>query len=59
MAPEGQLNDESLPGIVHSGQLSDANQRQFYKKWAELMDAETWDSVPLAAATMSRMEAAE
>lgn len=51
MVPEGRIDDPSLPGIVHAGQLSDANQRLFYKRWAEMMDAETWADMPLAART--------
>jgi ethylbenzene dioxygenase alpha subunit len=58
MAPEGQLLDETLPGLVHSGQLSDANQRLFYKKWAEMMDAEGWDDVPLSPSTTDVAQAA-
>jgi len=57
MAPEGQLHDETLPGVVHSGQLSDANQRLFYKKWAELMDAQSWADVPLSPSSMGQAEA--
>jgi ethylbenzene dioxygenase alpha subunit len=48
MAPLGRLDDGSLPGIVHEGQLSDANQRLFYKRWVEMMDAESWAEIPLA-----------
>jgi ethylbenzene dioxygenase alpha subunit len=59
MAPEGQLHDDSLPGVVHSGQLSDANQRAFYKKWAELMDAPDWGSVGFEPSKMDQKEAAE
>jgi ethylbenzene dioxygenase alpha subunit len=59
MAPSGQLHDETLPGIVHSGQLSDANQRLFYQKWAELMDAESWADVPLSPSTIDRAVAAQ
>jgi ethylbenzene dioxygenase alpha subunit len=58
MAPEGRMHDETLPGIVHSGQLSDANQRLFYKKWAELMDAEHWADVPLSPSTIDHARAA-
>jgi len=57
MAPEGQLHDETLPGVVHSGQLSDANQRLFYKKWAELMDAQSWADVPLSPSSTGQAEA--
>jgi ethylbenzene dioxygenase alpha subunit len=59
MAPEGQLHDPALPGVVHSGQLSDANQRLFYKRWAEMMDAQNWAEIPMAAATMAATMAAE
>ena len=48
MAPEPPAADGALPGIVHSGQLSDANQRLFYKRWAEMLDAESWAEIALA-----------
>ncbi len=59
MAPEGRHPDESLPGVVHSGQLSDANQRLFYRKWADLMDGESWSDIPLSPSTMDRAQAAQ
>lgn len=49
---------EGLPGTASKGQLSDQNQRLFYKRWAEMMDADDWTQIPLAEATMER-EAAE
>ena len=58
LAPRGQEHTPDLPGIVHRGQLSDANQREFYKRWAELMDAPTWAEVPMAAATKPISEVA-
>ena len=48
MAPGGEVDVEGLPGMVSAGQLSDANQRLFYKRWAEMMDAENWADMPLA-----------
>jgi ethylbenzene dioxygenase alpha subunit len=48
MAPPGDVTEEGLPGIVHAGQLSDANQRLFYKRWAEMMDAESWADIPVS-----------
>lgn len=48
LAPAGPREDGALPGLVHEGQLSDANQRQFYRRWAEMMDAESWDGISLA-----------
>jgi len=59
MAPEGRHHDTSLPGVVHSGQLSDANQRLFYRKWADLMDGESWSDIPLSPSTMDRAQAAQ
>ncbi len=55
----GGAVDPNLPGDITRGQVSDANQRAFYRRWAELMDAETWADVPLAPARMSAREAAE
>ncbi len=45
MTPRPQERDSELPGVVHRGQLSDANERLFYKRWAEIMDAENWCDV--------------
>ncbi|AEG51029.1 3-phenylpropanoate dioxygenase [Sphingobium chlorophenolicum L-1] len=47
MAPAGKLETQGLPGHVTAGQLSDANQRQFYRQWAVMMDAATWSDIPL------------
>ena len=52
MAPEGSAENTGLPGIVHRGQLNDANQRLFYKRWAEFMDAEDWSGIPFASPTL-------
>jgi ethylbenzene dioxygenase alpha subunit len=51
LAPRKSEIESDLPGIVHRGQLSDANQREFYRRWAELMDAPTWAEVPMAPVT--------
>ena len=58
MAPGGEVEQDGLPGHVSAGQLSDANQRHFYKKWAQMMDAESWADIPMDRPTISR-EAAE
>lgn len=58
MAPGGGAADATLPGVVSSGQLSDANQRLFYRRWAEMMDARDWSEIPLAPSTL-KAEAAE
>ena len=41
------IHNSAMPGTVHQGQLNDANQRLFYKRYAEFMDAETWSDIPL------------
>ncbi len=50
--------EEDLPGKVNAGQVSDHNQRLFFKRWAEMMKAESWADIPLAENTLDR-EAAE
>lgn len=59
MAPAGEIDREDLPGLVTAGQLSDANQRLFYKRWAEMMDADSWADIPVAAQNATVAEAAE
>ena len=41
-----QIDHEELPGIIYKGQFNDANQRHFYTRWADLMNAESWSDVP-------------
>lgn len=48
-----------LPGNAVHGQLNDANQRQFFGRWAEMMDAETWADMKFAPMTAFAEEAAE
>jgi ethylbenzene dioxygenase alpha subunit len=50
--PAGGAVDPGLPGDIRRGQISDANQRAFYRRWAELMDARTWADVPMAPSRM-------
>ena len=50
--PEVEV-DPDLPGDVTAGQLSDANQRAFYRRWAQMMDAESWADIPLASSKMT------
>ena len=59
MAPGGLSANADLPGIVHEGQLSDANQRLFYRRWAEMMDAPSWDDIALVPMTQPDAEAAQ
>jgi ethylbenzene dioxygenase alpha subunit len=59
MAPEGELREHDLPGDVSAGQLSDANQRLFYKRWALMMDAEKASDISFDQQTAPITEAAE
>jgi ethylbenzene dioxygenase alpha subunit len=36
-----------LPGTVHKGQMTDANQRLFFRRYAEFMDANDWSEISL------------
>ncbi len=58
MAPSQDVELPDLPGDLTSGQLSDANQRAFYRRWAEFMDAESWADLSLAPSRLAA-EAAE
>lgn len=57
MAPTGGDALGDLPGTVHKGQLTDANQRLFYKRWAEMVDAQSWADIPLAPRIMDAVPA--
>ncbi len=40
--------DTGLPGVVTEG-ISEENQRGFYRRWAAMMDAKSWDDLaPIA-----------
>lgn len=51
MNPAPRDDSGTLPGIVHKGQLTDANQRLFFKRYGEFMDAATWEDIPMAPIT--------
>ena len=53
MSPRDQELTSDLPGTVHRGQLSDANQRLFYKRWLEFVTADSWDKIPMEKSIMS------
>jgi ethylbenzene dioxygenase alpha subunit len=36
---------DEFPGNVFQGQINDANQRAFYRRWAQLLGADTWADV--------------
>lgn len=43
---ESEIEHDELPGHVFIGQMNDANQRAFYRRWLDLMCAEEWSAVP-------------
>ena len=42
---------EAIPGLLSGGQ-SETNARQFYAKWAEVMDAPSWNQISINPRTM-------
>lgn len=43
---ETEIEHDELPGRVFRGQMNDANQRAFYRRWLDLMCAPSWADVP-------------
>lgn len=43
---ESRITDTELPGNVFRGQINEANQRAFYQRWLDLMQARGWSEVP-------------
>lgn len=39
-------NHPVYPGIIYQGQYNDANQRQFYQRWRDMMEADSIRTVP-------------
>ncbi|MGC0416846.1 aromatic ring-hydroxylating oxygenase subunit alpha [Embleya sp. AB8] len=44
--PRDELPPGELPGNVFRGQVNDANQRAMYRRWSQLLTAESWADVP-------------
>lgn len=42
-----RLQDTELPCNVYRNQVNEANQRAFYRRWLDLMQAQSWDDVPV------------
>lgn len=42
-----KIQDSPLPGNVYQGQVNEANQRAFYQRWQDLMQADSWPDVPV------------
>ncbi len=47
-----ERKSELAPGVL-SGSTSETNQRAFYDRWAEMMDAPSWANVKISPRTMS------
>ena len=43
--------DPRFPGIVSDGYISENNQRNFYSRWQEFMNAGSWKDIPVAPIT--------
>ena len=41
-----------FPGVVAERYTSESNQRLFYKRWEQFMNAENWEDIPLEPKTM-------
>ena len=39
--------DPDCPGLVSERYISENNQRLFYRRWEEFMNAESWAGIPL------------
>jgi ethylbenzene dioxygenase alpha subunit len=49
-----EIDHPELPGRVYAGQVNDANQRAFYRRWLEMMTAERWSDAPAPPARSAR-----
>lgn len=45
---DSAITDDEMPGHLHRGQLSDANQRYFYMRWSEFMRFDNWTDLQSA-----------
>ena len=43
--------DPDFPGLVSERYISENNQRNFYRRWQEFMNAESWKDVPIEPIT--------
>ena len=41
------------PGLVAERYTSESNQRLFYRRWEQFMNAENWEDIPLEPKTMA------
>ncbi len=44
-------HDSKYPGVVSERYISENNQRYFYRRWEEFMNAESWDDIPIQPLT--------
>ena len=44
---------EIYPGTASTSYPTESNQRSFYSRWAEMMDAPSWDKISVAPRTKS------
>ena len=43
---ESRIEHPEFPGNVFHGQLNEANQRAYYRRWLDFMKAKSWDEIP-------------
>ena len=46
------VGTQSFPGVVSERYTSESNQRLFYQRWEQFMNARSWDGIPLEPRTM-------
>ena len=46
MAIGGEHSREGLPGVVSEGLVCEQNQRYVYRRWLEMMKADSWADIP-------------
>jgi ethylbenzene dioxygenase alpha subunit len=46
MALGGEHSREEMPGVVSDGLVCEQNQRYVYRRWLEMMNADSWADVP-------------
>lgn len=51
MGINSEIDHEEFPGNVFLNQVNDANQRAFYRRWADFMSAEDWSQIPMEGDT--------
>ena len=46
MAIGGEQTRDEMPGVVSDGLVCEQNQRYVYRRWLEMMNADSWADIP-------------